>query len=128
VKQNLPPRFQPGASWLMSGTYIDNTWRLVPAGPTTGASLMSEDRQANLSKPVREESTMSISSASGQLVAIYGDRQNYVVVDRLGLEVQLVPHLFGTNRRPTGQSGLLAIGRTGGGVTVVNGIRVLKVR
>lgn len=128
VKQNLPSRFQPGASWLLSGTHIDNVWRMVPAGSTIEATLMTPDRQSILGKRVREWSSMSVSSASGQLIAIYGALESYVIVDRLFHEVELIPNLFGTNRRPTGQRGLFAVGRTGAGVTVVNGIRVLKVK
>jgi hypothetical protein len=42
---------------------------------------------------------------------IAGDFQaGYLIADRLGMSVELIPHLFGaTNRFPTGQRGLFAI-------------------
>lgn len=52
----------------------------------------------------------------------------YLIADRLGMSVELIPHLFGaTNRFPTGQRGLFAIWRTGGGVTAANALRYLEV-
>ncbi len=52
----------------------------------------------------------------------------YRIIDRVGLSVELVPHLLGSNRRPTGQRGLYCYGRTGGGVIVPDALRVLKVK
>jgi hypothetical protein len=59
-----------------------------------------------------------------------GDFQaGYLIADRLGMSVELVPHLFGaTNRFPTGQRGLFAIWRTGGGVTAANALRYMEVK
>jgi predicted phage gp36 major capsid-like protein len=44
-------------------------------------------------------------------------------------EKTAIPHLFvATNRFPTGQRGLFAIWRTGGGVTAANALRYLEVK
>jgi hypothetical protein len=44
------------------------------------------------------------------------------------MSVELIPHLFGTsNRFPTGQRGLFAIWRTGGGVTAANALRYMEI-
>jgi len=51
--------------------------------------------------------------AAGKNLLIYGDVSNYVVKQRVGTTVELVPHLFGTNRRPTGQRGMIMWARYG---------------
>ena len=49
---------------------------------------------------------------------IFGDiAQAYYIVDRVGLNIELVPTLFHTsNNRPSGQRGFHAFWRTGGEV------------
>jgi HK97 family phage major capsid protein len=59
---------------------------------------------------------------------LFGDFSNYVIVDRVGLSVELVPHLFATaNNRPNGQRGFFANWRTGADVVNVPGIKVLSI-
>lgn len=60
-------------------------------------------------------------------ILVLGDWRNYLIVDRAGMNMEIVPHLFGANRRPTGQRGFLAWGRTGAGALNVNAFRVLNV-
>jgi len=48
-------------------------------------------------------------------------------VDRVGMGIELVPHLFGpTNRYPTGQRGILAIWFNNSQVLVPNAFRLLQ--
>jgi HK97 family phage major capsid protein len=48
---------------------------------------------------------------------IFGDFRYYLIVDRIGMTVEIVPHLFGaTNQRPIGARGLLAYWRNTGRV------------
>ena len=58
---------------------------------------------------------------------LYGAFENFVVVDRLGSTLELVPHLFGSNRRPTGQRGALLWFRTGSDVVIPNAFRLLSI-
>ena len=59
---------------------------------------------------------------------ILGDFAYYYIVDRVGMSVELVPHLFATgNNRPSGQRGLLAHFRTGGGCVNIDAFRMLNV-
>jgi len=59
---------------------------------------------------------------------LLGDFSNYVIVDRVGMSVELVPHLFDTaNNRPNGQRGFYAHWRTGAEVVNTNGIKVLSI-
>jgi HK97 family phage major capsid protein len=71
---------------------------------------------------------MAADDAAGETVAVYGSiAEGYRIVDRVGLTVELVAHLFGANRRPTGQRGLYAYARTGAAVVIPNAIRTLIV-
>lgn len=61
-------------------------------------------------------------------ILVLGDWRNYIIVDRAGLNMELVPHLFATaNNRPSGQRGFLAWGRTGAGCVNTNAFSVLNV-
>jgi HK97 family phage major capsid protein len=62
----------------------------------------------------------------GAMILVIGDMSYFVVAQRVGMSVEVVPHLFGANRRPTGQRGLYAYARAGSGVTVANAFRKLK--
>ena len=63
---------------------------------------------------------------TGQLIAVIGDFRYYVIADRLGLTLEVIPHLFDTNNMPTGQRGLYAYWRNGAKVVDANAFRTLK--
>ena len=55
-----------------------------------------------LNIPQREWSSLP-NVGAGAKVAVVGDwKSGYVIVDRVGMSVELVPHLLGSNRRPSG--------------------------
>jgi HK97 family phage major capsid protein len=90
---------------------------------------MNDARDAILGKPFRELSTLDSTTASNKKPLVYGDiAADFRIVDRIGLQVELIPHVFGGSQRPTGQRGLFAYWRTGCTVQVPNAIRILKVR
>ena len=128
LKQALPPRFQPNGAYAVAPAILDTIYRFVPAGSTSEAPLLTIDRTAIIGRPVRELSTLVATTTTGSRIAIYADWQAaYAVVTRLGMQVELVNHLFGVNRRPTGERGLLAIGRTGAGVVNAAAARYMEV-
>jgi HK97 family phage major capsid protein len=60
-------------------------------------------------------------------LAVVGDWRNFKVVTRVGMNVELVPHLFDvTNNRPTLQRAWLAWARLGSGVISTAGFRLLR--
>ncbi len=57
---------------------------------------------------------------------VYGDwRSTFLIVDRIGSSIELVPHLFGANGRPTGQRGAYLWMRTGRAVLIPDAARAL---
>lgn len=127
----LPERFRPGSSWLMSPTVMaqvralgnnlniaDFTIDFTREGVTllTGKQVISTDYAPAFS-----------STTGAASYAIVGDFSNYVVVQRAGMTVELVQHLFGTAaNRPTGQRGWFAFARNGADVVNPGAFRLLS--
>lgn len=129
LKQALPPRFQGRGTFLSSGTVADAIHRF--SGPASEEpALFSEDRTMLLGKRWHEISDMSTEpSKKNADVLVYGDLgAAFAILDRLGMTVETVPHLFGENQRPTGQRGLYLVWRTTSLVQVSNAFRVLRVK
>ena len=119
----LPPRHQARASYVASGTIINKMAQFETAG---GALQFPEVRDGRLlRKGLFENSSMAVVTTVGALFLIYGDFSRFVIVDRIGLSVELIPHLVGTNHRPTGQRGLYAFWRNSSKVIDAGAFRFL---
>jgi hypothetical protein len=89
----------------MHPNLIDAFYRFVASGSTSEPEIFWQGRNGPLfGKQVLEWSTVQTSlTATGQRLAIWGDWSGFTIVDRLGAQIELIPHLFGaTNRFPTG--------------------------
>ncbi|MDQ3481696.1 MAG: phage major capsid protein [Actinomycetota bacterium] len=124
---SLPPRYRPRAAFLGNLAILNRIRDFSTAGG--GAVWEPSTQEANpdrlLGKPVYEASMMPTTAGTGEKFMLYGDFSRYVIVDRIGLEIELIPHLFGLNRRPTGQRGLYAFWRNGAKVVDANAFRAL---
>ena len=60
-------------------------------------------------------------------ILVVGNFANYYIVDRIGMTVEYIPHLFGANNRPTGQRGWYAYCRVGADSVNDGAFRVLNV-
>ncbi len=79
-----------------------------------------------LGYPVNELSTMSATVVNATKIMLLGDFSYFKIVDRVGMTVELVPHLFGaTSRYPTGQRGFYAYWRNGSKVLSASAFRAL---
>lgn len=128
LEQALPAEFRDGASWLANHT-VYNTIRQF--GTTDGANLWERIGAGMppelLGYPAYENSYMTadIATATGKLM-LYGNLfEAYIIVDRAGMDIELIPNLFGANGRPTGQRGIFAVWRNGAKVLNPNAVRVL---
>lgn len=136
AEEELPPRYRPRAQWVANRSIYNRIRQFDTAG---GANLWTENLQKGLANNVptpgntgynllgyqaNECSTMGTTVASGGTVAVIGDFSRYVIVDRIGMSVELVPHLFATgNNRPSGQRGFLALWRNSAEVIDPNAFR-----
>lgn len=129
LKSALPARFRSRASFLAEDTIYSLVRQFDTSG---GADLWVQLADATpgrlVGKPAYEASEMEDTVGVGNLILLYGDFSNYLIVDRVGMSVELIPHLFGENRRPTGQRGFYAMWRNSAVVLVDNAFRLLKVK
>ena len=108
-----------------AGLWVDNLRGGLPNNVPTNGNLNTR----LLDYPTNENSYMSSSPATtGQLTMVFGDFNQFVIVDRVGMSIEPVMQLFNTsNNLPTTQRGLLARWRVGSTVAVSTAFRVLKV-
>lgn len=131
LEANLPPRYMANATWVSS----PKVFSAIRQFDTTGGGLFWANLNPGVPEtligyPVRKASTVgtsTIPSTAGAVWAILGDFSRYVIVDRVGLQVRVIPDLFGGTAAvhyPTGQSGLVAYWRNSAGVIDSNAFRV----
>jgi HK97 family phage major capsid protein len=127
VKNALGPRWQPRASWVASPTNFDRVRRLVGPGNTTELPVWEDSGPRILRRPALENSGMPTTVTSGSTVLTYGDFSQFLIADRVGAQVEIIPHLFGSgNRFPTGQRGAYMYWRTTSKCLNVNAFKSLK--
>lgn len=127
----LPARYRRMAAWLANRSIYNEIRGLDTAG---GAGLwvqLRDDLPPQLiGKRTYESEDMDgtpfTTGADNDNVLIFGDFTNYVIADRIGMTVELIPHLFGTNRRPTGQRGWYAYYRVGADSVNDDAFRMLQ--
>jgi HK97 family phage major capsid protein len=140
VYNALPPRFKPRAQWVGNEAMYNRIRQLDTAG---GASLWIDNLQLGtgglgvptpgnlnarlLGRGANECSAYPATIANGDRVLTIGDFRYFVIVDRVGMDVELIPHLFGTTQMPTGQRGLFAFWRNSSTVVSANAFRTLRI-
>ena len=144
MENTLGPRFRPRASFVMNRT----VYNLIRAFDTSGGAGMwfgypnplQGGMQNNvpesgrlgvnlLAYPAYECSAVDTAITTTHLIGVLGDFNYFLIVDRIGLDIEIAPMLFGpANRYPTGQRGLFAYWRNSSKVLNSNSFVVLKVQ
>ncbi|MCQ4360634.1 phage major capsid protein [Mycobacterium gordonae] len=131
VQNALPPRFQPRAVWNANLAILNTIRQFETSNGALKFPELAQNPPMLLGRAVHENSNMdgSINAAATEnnYTLLYGDFTQFVIVDRVGNTLELVPHLFGNNRRPTGQRGALLWFRTGSDVVIPNAFRLLSI-
>jgi HK97 family phage major capsid protein len=124
----LPPRFQAVGRWVSHRTIQSRIRQLDTAGGGGfWANLREGYRDDLIGYPIDQYSTMTSGTAVGGTVLTIGDFQHYLIVDRVGMSADVIPHLFGTaNNFPTGQRGFYSLWRNSGTVLAWQAFRSLK--
>jgi predicted phage gp36 major capsid-like protein len=110
-KQSIAATRFMNAILAMHPNLIDAFYRFVASGSTSEPEIFWQGRNGTLlGKQVLEWSTVQTSlTTTGQRLAILGDWSGFTIVDRLGAQIELIPHLFGaTNHFPRGAARHLA--------------------
>lgn len=129
VQNALPARFQANARWLANIATINT---MAQFETTNGALQFPELRDDRLLRKSLDElsnmdGTFDPAATADNFLLLYGDFSNFVIVDRIGATLELIPHLVGANQRPTGERGALLWFRTGSDSVANNAFRVLNV-
>jgi HK97 family phage major capsid protein len=129
----LPARYRANAAWLAN----NSIYTLIRAFDTGGgggfwANLNGDRPEQLLGRDVLEaegmDGTITTAGAVSNFVLIFGDLENYVIADRIGMTVEFIPHLFHTTtNRPSGQRGWYAHTRMGADSVNDDGFRLLDV-
>lgn len=128
----LGERYRDSSTWVMSADFAEE----VAAFGTTDQFAFQTSRlgdavtQTLRGRPVKYTDYFpSYASSTGAANwIVVGDFRNYLWVQRAGMSVEYVPHLFGTSNpgRWTGQRGLVAWARNGGDSINDLGFRLLQ--
>jgi HK97 family phage major capsid protein len=127
----LPARWASNASWLANkaiyssirqagGANLDDFW----------VGLRDGRPSSLLGYTPYDASYMDgvVNATQDNYVAILGDFRWYWIAERIGMSMELIPHMFGaTARRPTGQRGVFAWWRNGADVVAHRAFRMLNV-
>ncbi len=112
----LPARYRQNGSWLANNL----TYTLIRQFDTGGGAnlwtQLSFDRPPQLiGRGAFESEGVDGTFGSGEnYILCFGDFSNYVIADRIGMSVELIPHLFDTTtNRPSGSRGIYAYYRVG---------------
>lgn len=125
----LGPRYRPTSTFMSS---IDAQNEVRGFDTTGGLSLQTVNLSADynfavLGRPYLENSGFpDFTGTTGAAnILVVGDFRNYVIFDRIGSHVELLPLMLGSNRRPNGQRGLYYWWRVGGKTVNTNAFRLL---
>jgi HK97 family phage major capsid protein/HK97 family phage prohead protease len=137
LEEALAPRFRPRAS-LVANRFVYNKtrqfdtaggaalWTYLQEGLSTMAPTPGNIGRPLIGYPAYESSAMVAALTTGSKIMVIGDFGRYfLIVDRIGMNVELVPTIFGTNQRPTGQRGLYAYWRNTSKVLSAKAFKVL---
>lgn len=128
VEEALPPRFRARAQWLANKSTYNQVRQLGSAsdGGDLWVRLGAGQPPELIGYPAREASAVPSRGTPDNRYLLFGDFSQFLIVDRVGMQIELIPHLFGSsNRYPTGQRGIYAIWRNSSLILVPNAFRVL---
>ena len=123
-------RYAGNGSWLMNRGVVNLIRQFDTAGGAGLLARLGEGQPTQLlGRPLYEAEAMSSTISAGEFIAVFGDFDNYVIADRIGVTVDFIPHLFHTTtNRPSGQSGWYASYRVGADSVNDSAFALLEVR
>lgn len=126
----LPEKWRSRASWFMSVGY-ENKVRAFGSGTATSRFTVDQTREGISllnGRPVilSDYAPAVATSTTARNILCVGDFSNYVLAQRAGMSVEVVPHVIGTtNNRPTGERALFAYARVGADSVLDTAFRLL---
>jgi len=131
LREALAPRWRARASYVGNLASFDKIRQFDTSG---GASLWVQLRFGDpadlIGRPAYEWSNYSSAiTTGGSSVLTFGDFNEFTIVDRVGMNVEVVPHVFATaNNRPSGNRGLYAYWRNTSDVRTAAAFKTLTIK
>ena len=130
--QNLTPRFRTTntAAWVMNVAIINKTRQFDTAGGSSfWTNLGLGQPEQLLGKRVEESTTMVSTLTTGSKIVIFGDFNQFIIVDRVGVSLLYEPLVKSTATAtpnfPTGQAGWFMFWRVSSAASTPNAFVVL---
>lgn len=129
--QKVAARYRQVGAFVANELTYDAVRNFTNTGGATIWTQLDAARPATIvGRPAYSSAAVDgvINATADNYIMLFGDfSSGYTIVDRVGMTVELIPHLFGSNRRPTGQRGLYASWRTGARVVDSGALALLNV-
>lgn len=111
LDEALDPRWEENASLLAHKAFYNKVRQFDEAGGANlWASLGDGTPSRLLDYPNYRSSAMDSALTTGSKVALLGDFKQFLIVDRIGMQIELQQHVLHTdNNRWTGQRAVLAV-------------------
>lgn len=137
LDEALDARWEPNASILAHKTFYNllrqldsaggaNLWARI--GDGTPSRLLDYPNLRSTAMPTVTSAKAGSANAANSTLAILGDFKQFLIVDRIGMTVEMVPHVLGANRRPTGQRGVYAVWMNNSKVLIPDAFRRLSMK
>lgn len=129
LDNKLPERFRPRARFLANKVIYNDVRQFASSdGHDLWVRLGEGLPPTILGYPAHESSAMdSDSTADLDEILLLGDFRHFLIVDRVGMSVELVPHVFGSSQRPTGEKGVYAFWRNSSAILADEAFQLLQV-
>jgi len=129
LEDALPPRFRARAQFVSNRAQYNRVRQFdTYGGASLWVRLIDGLGSELIGYPAKEASAMDAGLTDGEKILLFGDFNNFLIVDRIGMSVELIPHLFGANGRPTGQRGIYAIWRNSSVILADTAFRYLAIK
>lgn len=121
----VPERYRARSNWL-SNVSAESVFRQGEHGLFTVDLTAEGIGVMNGKRYFTSDYAPAWSSTTGTLsIAVLGDFSNYVIAQRVGMSIELIPHVFDGDGKPKGQRGWYAWARVGGDSVNDNAFRKL---
>lgn len=124
----LPDRYEDSSTWV-GNKQTFNTIKQMSTG-SNGSYFWSDFNSGLgaplLDSPVVKSSAFASAQTSGTKLLVLGDFSQYVIYDRLGIQVEFIDNVVDGSGLPTGQRGIIAYKRNGAGVTDLDAFRIFN--
>ncbi|MCB1471264.1 MAG: phage major capsid protein, partial [Rhizobiaceae bacterium] len=121
----LAVRYEDTSTWVLNKAIYRTIEQQMVGTGAVKAIEMTNGREL-FDMPVVRASSMLSATTSGNHIAVLGDFKQYIVYDRLGVNVEFIQNVVDGDGLPVGKRGLVAYKRVGGDTTDVNAFRLLK--